>query len=79
MVQIKLTLTLVQLLKAHFPQEIQVNSNIGPPTGENDSEKSQEDLNHDSRNSGKDDEGVSDTYVHLDPEMVIRIIHTILI
>ncbi|XP_078333394.1 uncharacterized protein LOC144625609 isoform X2 [Crassostrea virginica] len=49
--------------------EIHVNSNIGPPTGENDSEKSQEDWNHDSRDSGKDDEGVSDSYVHLVPEM----------
>nr|XP_022294344.1 uncharacterized protein LOC111104602 isoform X2 [Crassostrea virginica] len=49
--------------------EIHVNSNIGPPTGENDSEKSQEDSNHDSRDSGKDGEGVSDSYVHLVPEM----------
>ena len=77
MVLIKLTLVL--LLIAHFAQEIHVNSNIGPPTGENDSEKSQEGSNHDSRDSGKDDEGVSDSYVHLVPEMVIRIIHTSLI
>ncbi|XP_078333395.1 uncharacterized protein LOC111104602 [Crassostrea virginica] len=49
--------------------EIHVNSNIDPPTGENDSEKSQEDSNHDSRELGMDGEGVSDSYVHLVPEM----------
>ena len=59
-----------------FSQEIHVNSNIGPPTGENDGEKSHAESNHDSRDPGKDGEGVYDSYVHLVPEMVKFVMHT---
>ena len=62
--------------RTFFSQEIHVNSNIGPPTGENDGEKSHAESNHDSRDPGKDGEGVYDSYVHLVPEMVKFVMHT---
>ena len=46
--------------RTFFSQEIHVNSNNSPPTGED---------------PRKDGEGVSDSYVHLVPEMVKFVIH----
>lgn len=47
--------------RTFFSQEIPVNSNISPPTG---------------GDPKKDGEGVSDSYVHLVPEMVKFVTHT---